>query len=318
MTRPFRFIAPMPSPDGTAGEWLDAVRRIEDLGFDAVSVSEHLTGGWRFEATTAMAAMLAATTRLRVLSLVLANDFRHPVLVHKAAATMDYLSDGRLELGLGAGWLERDYGATGIPFDNAGTRIERLEEAVTIIKGLFADSAFSFSGRHYSVTDAEGLPRPTQLPHPPILIGGGGRRILGVAARHADIIGIHARLDTAAIGPRAVRDLAEDAVALKVAMAREAMQAASRSPDAVELQLTIYECRITDRATHTPDGDSTFARFLRTDPDLAARSPAVLVGSLAACVDRLLELRDRFGFSVFKLSGSPESTAPIVSALVGR
>lgn len=319
MTRPFRFIAPMPTPDGTAAAWVDAVRRIEDLGFDAVSVSEHLSGGWRFEALSAMHSILAATTRLRVMSLVLANDFRNPVLLHKAAATMDFLSGGRLELGLGAGWLERDYSSAGLPFTTAVARIERLEEAVTIIKGLFANSTYSFTGRHYTVADAEGLPRPTQLPHPPILIGGGGPRVLGVAARQADIIGVHARLDTTAVGPRATRDLSEEAVAAKVAITMEALRAAGRSPDAVELQWTIYECRIIDRpSAQVDDVASSFSAFLRADPDLATRSPAVLVGSFSACVDRLLELRERFGFSVFKLSGRPEATSPIVSALSGR
>ena len=308
----------MPTPGGSAGEWLDAVRRIEDLGFDAVSVSEHLTGGWRLEATTAMTAMLAATSRLRVLSLVLANDLRHPVLLHKAAASMDFVSGGRLELGLGAGWLAADYGAAGIPFDRATTRIERLEEAVTIIKGLFTEPVFSFAGRHYTVADAEGLPRPTQVPHPPILIGGGGRQVLAVAARHADIIGIHARLGYGAIGPEAARELAEDAVAEKVAIARGAIHAAGRSLNSVELQWTIYDCRITDRRATSPNGGSSFSRVLRGDPDLAARSPSVLVGSLSGCVDRLLELRERFGFSVFKLSGDPEANAPIVKALTGH
>jgi probable F420-dependent oxidoreductase len=318
MTHRFRFIAPMPSADGTAADWRDRVRRIEDLGFDAVSVSEHLTGGWRLEATTAMAAIAASTSRLRVLSLVLANDFRHPVLLHKAAATIDYVSGGRLELGLGAGWLERDYAAAGIPFEPAGVRIERLAEAVTIVKGLFEAPTYSFAGRHYRVTDLEGLPRPTQLPRPPILIGGGGPRILGLAAREADIIGIHARLDTTAVGPAAARDLAEDAFVAKVRLVVEALRAAGRSPDDVELQLTIYECRISDGPGAGGAGSSSFSRFLRAEPDLLGRSPAVLVGSRTACVERLLELRERFGFSVFTLSGDPEATAPIVAALAGR
>ena len=318
MTRPFRFVAPMPVPDGTAAAWRDDIRRIEDLGFDAVSVSEHLTGGWRLEATTAMAAILAETSRLRVLSLVMANDLRNPVLLHKAMATLDFTSGGRMELGLGAGWLERDYAAAGIPFESAEIRIDRLEEAVTIIKGLFLASAFSFSGRHYAVAGAEGLPRPVQLPHPPILIGGGGPRILGVAARHADIIGIHARLRGAAVDSAAARDLAEDAVAAKVDIARDALRAAGRSPDDVELQFTIYECRITDQRGRELAARSSFSELLASDPEVASRSPAVLVGSLSACVERLQMLRERFGFNVFKLSGPPEATAPIVSALAGR
>jgi probable F420-dependent oxidoreductase len=318
MTRPFRFIASMPPTDGTVAEWLDAVRRIEDLGFDAVSVSEHLSGGWRFEALTAMTAILAVTSRLRVMSLVLANDLRNPVMLHKAAATMDDLSGGRLDLGLGAGWMERDYRAAGVPFAPAGERIERLEEAVRIIKGLFAAPEFSFAGRYYTITDAEGLPRPTQLPHPPILIGGGGPGILALAARHADIVGVHARLGGPDVTPAAVRDLAEEAVAAKVALVNQALQAAGRSPETVQLQWTIYECRITDDPRVEKLSTSPFARLLRAESELLERSPAVLVGSLASCVERLLELRERFGFNVIKLSGDAEAAAPIVRALAGR
>ncbi len=318
MTRPFRFIAPMPVPDGRIAQWRDRLRRVEDLGFDSISVSEHLTGGWVMETMTAMTAIAEATSRLRVLSLALNNDLRHPVLLHKAAATIDLLSGGRLELGLGAGWLERDYSAAGISFDPPGVRIERLEETIRIIKGLFAPSPFSFTGRHYRVDSLEGLPRPTQLPRPPILIGGGGRRILELAAREADIIGIHARLNVAAMGPEAARDLSEDAVAAKVVVIRDTLVTAGRSIDDVELQFTIYDCRITDRVQLPVESNTGFARFLDAEPDLYSRSPAVLVGSLDACADRLVELRERFSISYFKLSGDPESTAPIVARLAGR
>jgi probable F420-dependent oxidoreductase len=318
VTRPFRFIAAMPPPDGTVAEWLDAVHRIEDLGFDAVSVSEHLTGGWQFDALTAMTAILSATSRLRVLSLVLANDMHNPVLLHRAAATMDALGGGRLNLGLGAGWMERDYRAAGVPFASTGERIERLGEAVTIIKGLFRAPIFSFAGRYYTIRNAEGLPRPVQLPNPPILIGGGGRGILGLAAREADIIGVHARMGGTGLGPEAVRDLGEGEVAAKVTFVRDALQAASRSLETVELQWTIYECRITDDPRAEAEGTSAFAQLLRADPELMARSPAVLVGSLSSCVERLLELRERFGFNVIKLSGDARAAAPIVRALAGR
>jgi alkanesulfonate monooxygenase SsuD/methylene tetrahydromethanopterin reductase-like flavin-dependent oxidoreductase (luciferase family) len=156
------------------------------------------------------------------------------------------------------------------------------------------------------------------LPRPPILIGGGGRRILNLAAREADIIGVHARLNVTAIGPEAARDLSEEAVEAKVLMVRDALVAAGRSIDDIELQFTIYECRVTDRPNLPVEGGTGFARFLDADHDLYARSPAVLVGSLDACADRLVELRERFDLSYFKLSGDPEATAPIVARLAGR
>jgi alkanesulfonate monooxygenase SsuD/methylene tetrahydromethanopterin reductase-like flavin-dependent oxidoreductase (luciferase family) len=141
MTHPFRFIAAMPriGPDGA---WRDEVRRIEDLGFSTIAVSDHLTAGWEMDPIVAMAALAEASDRTRILSLVLANDLRHPAVVHKAAATIDRASNGRLELGLGTGWMPTDYQATGIPFDPIGVRIDRLEESVAILTGLFAGGRF--------------------------------------------------------------------------------------------------------------------------------------------------------------------------------
>jgi probable F420-dependent oxidoreductase len=318
MMRPFRFLAAMPRLSGSVGAWRDDLRRIEDLGFDGVTVSEHLTGGWELDALAAMEAIVAATSRLRVMSLVLASGLHNPVLLHRAAATIDRMSDGRLDLGLGAGWRREDYAAAGVPFEPASVRIARLEEAVTIIKGLFAEPATTFSGRYYQVVAAEGLPRPVQAPHPPILIGGGGPLILGVAARQADIIGIHAQLPVGADGSAVARDLDESAIAAKVAIARAALDAAGRSPDAVDFQLTVYACRIVDRPGVAAADESTFSRWLLADPGLATRSPAVLVGTLASVVERLQGIREAYGFNVIKLSGDAVANAGIVRELAGR
>jgi|1186.fasta_scaffold30599_2 probable F420-dependent oxidoreductase len=318
MTRPFRFLAPMPRLAGSMGEWRAELRRIEDLGYDAVTVSEHLTGGWELDALTVMEAIASATSRLRVMSLVLASGLHNPVLLHRAAATIDRLSDGRLDLGLGGGWRADDYAAIGVPFEPASVRIAQLEEAVTIIKGLFETPSLSFEGRHYQISGAEGLPRPVQKPHPPILIGGGGPRILGVAARHADIIGIHARLPTRGDPAAIARDFGEAAIASKVALARSALQAAGRSADSVDFQFTIYACHLVDRPGVASPSMSAFSASLLADPDLAARSPAVLTGTLAAVVDRLEEIRDTLGFNVIKLSGDPVANGPIVRELARR
>src|SRR5277367_6189137 len=124
-----------------------------------------------------------ATSTLRVGSLVLDNDYRHAVVLAKEAATIDMLSEGRLEFGFGAGWMATDYQQSGIPYDPVGVRIDRFVEGLTIIKGLFADGPVSFSGKHYQISGLEGTPKPVQKPHPPIIIGGGGKRILSIAAR---------------------------------------------------------------------------------------------------------------------------------------
>src|SRR2546423_8231671 len=137
-------------------------------------------------------AAAAATSTLRIGTLVLGNDYRHPVVLANEAATIDLLSGGRLELGMGAGWMTVDYEKAGIPLDSAATRIARLDESLTIIKGLMADGPFTFAGEHYSVTDLDGEPKPVQRPHPPFIVGGGGPKILSLAARHAQNVRINA------------------------------------------------------------------------------------------------------------------------------
>jgi probable F420-dependent oxidoreductase len=304
----------MPSPRLSPPAWRDALRRIEDLGFSSVSVSEHLTRGWVMEATAAMLAAALATDRLRVLSLVLANDYRHPVMLHKSAATIDVLSEGRLELGLGTGWLAEDYQASGIPFYPAPVRIARLEESIRILKGLFGDGPFSFEGTHYRVKELDGLPKPVQRPHPPILVGGGGRRVLELAAAQADVVGVHCALPDGELTAEAAGDLAAERIAEKVAWVRRAASGSGRDPDDVELQFTVYLCQV-DGSAHP--AASAFGALLEADPELAAASPAVLRGSVDGCVDLLRERRERFGFSYLNLGADLEAVAPIVARLSG-
>jgi probable F420-dependent oxidoreductase len=268
------------------------------------------------EATAAMTAAAVATDRLRVLSLVLANDYRHPVLLHKVAATIDLLSDGRLELGLGTGWLASDYRASGISLAAPAVRIERLEETLRIIKGLFGPGSFSFDGVHYTVRDLSGLPKPIQRPHPPILVGGGGKRILRLAAREADIVGVHCNLRQGELGKDAADDLSAQRVAEKVLWVREEVESVAREHPPV-LQFSIYLCQVNDSSRIGNEVVSSFAGWLGADPFLLSDSPAVLVGSVEQCVERLQELRDRYGFSYVNLGRDVEGVAPIVARLAG-
>jgi probable F420-dependent oxidoreductase len=317
VARAFRFSAPMPRLHGSPRRWRDEIRRIEAFGFDAVSISDHLTQGWVMEPTAAMTAAAEASERLRVLSLVLANDFRHPVLLHKTAATIDVLSEGRLELGLGAGWLRTDYDASGLPFDTPRLRLERLEESVRVIKGLFAPAPLTFQGAHYSVVDLDGLPKPVQQPHPPLLVGGGGERVLSLAAREADIVGVHCNLHRGKLDREAAADLAPERVEEKVQWVAGAAADAGRSAGDVELQFSMYLCSVADAPRAAEAAVSTFARHLAADPDLLARSPAVLVGSVEACVEKLQARRERYGFSYLNLGGDVDNVAPIVARLAG-
>jgi probable F420-dependent oxidoreductase len=172
-----------------AADWREKARRAESLGYSTLYLPDHFSN--RPGPIAALMAAAAATSTLRIGSLVFDNDYRHPVVLAKEAATLDLLSDGRLDFGLGAGWLKSDYEKAGIPLDSAGMRIERMEEGLKVIKGLWAGGTFSFSGKHYNVSELEGTPRPVQKPHPPILLGGGGRRMLTLAGREADIVNIN-------------------------------------------------------------------------------------------------------------------------------
>jgi probable F420-dependent oxidoreductase len=298
--------------------WLDQIRRIEDLGFSTVAISDHFTQGWVMEPLVAIATALGATGRLRALSLVLGNDYRHPVLTHKSIATLDLISGGRVELGIGAGWRASDYAAAGIQFDGPGVRLERLEEALQVIIGLFDTAPLTFAGTHYRIEGLDGLPKPVQRPHPPILVGGGGPRALAIAARYGDVVGIHARLPEGRLSPAAAADLSAERFAEKVGWVRAAAAEAGRPADAIELQSSIYLCRVSDSGRTADAAMSSFASLLAADSELVATSPAVLVGSVQRCVDTLVERRERLGISYVNLGSDIEAVAPIVASLAGR
>jgi probable F420-dependent oxidoreductase len=269
------------------------------------------------EPVTAMTIAAEATTTLRVLSLVLANDYRHPVLLHKALATLDVFSGGRVEVGIGAGWMAADYDAAGIALDAPGRRIERLEESIAVLTGLFAPGPFSFTGQHYQVQALDGLPEPVQQPRPPLLVGGGGRRMLSVAARTADIVGVHCSLRSGVQDVESVADLAADRVAQKVRWVHKAAAAAGRVVDDLELQFSVYHCQVS-RPGHRPQpSTSSFAALMTAAPEVLDDSPAVLVGDVERCVDLLQERRERYGFSYLNLGSDLESVAPLVTRLAG-
>src|SRR5688572_25349105 len=185
MPRPFRFaLQTSKAPDGKA--WRSLARKIEDMGFSTLYIPDHFGDQWG--PLVALTVAAEATTSLNVGALVFDNDYRHPVVLAKEAATLDLVSEGRFELGLGAGWMRTDYEQSGIPYDPPGERIDRLEEAVSIYRDLFSGAPVSFSGRHYSIDGAVGLPAPFTPGGPPLVIGGGGRRVLSLAARVADVV----------------------------------------------------------------------------------------------------------------------------------
>jgi len=314
----FRF-AVTPPPLTTVDAWRDQLHAIEDAGFDSVVVADHFTGGWDVEPMVALTAAAGLTTRLRLQTGVLCNDYRHPVLVHRMAATLDMVSGGRFVLGLGAGWLHSDYEAAGIPLDAPGTRISRLEEAVAVIKALFGPDPVDHAGAYYRISGLVGTPRAVQQPHPPIVLGGGSPRVLRMAGAQADIVSIVASLRAGHTGPDSVADLSACRVAEKVRWIREGVAAAGRTPEDVTISINHWLVRITETETEAAEFLARVADRNRVDPALLAESPAVLVGTVERLVDVLTERRERYGFGHLQLdAGFPPSDIPSLFPLVNR
>jgi probable F420-dependent oxidoreductase len=261
----------------------------------------------------ALMAAAAATETLRVGALVWDNDYKHPVVLAKELATIDVLSGGRLEIGLGAGWLATDYERSGIPYDSNKVRVDRFEEGLAVIKGAMSNEPFSFDGDHYTITDLVGTPRPVQSPCPPILVGGGGTRVLTIAAREADIIGINGTFAAGVIGPDAIATMTASAVDMKIDTVRAA--AGQRLAD-LELNIRAFMVRVTDDRQAALEEISA---FVQVDPSMVAESPFALIGSPSQMVDDLLRRREQWGFSyVIVGADDVESFAPVVAELAGH
>ena len=307
--RPFRFGIQVGAAYDATG-WVELARQTEDLGYSTFTMPDHFTQ--QLAPVPALMAAAAATERLRIGALVFDNDYKHPLVLAKELATMDVLSEGRLEIGIGAGWMASDYAVSGIAYDSPGVRIDRFEEALAVIKGALAAGTFSFSGQHYTITEYDGLPLPLQQPHPPLLIGGGGQRMLSIAARHADIIGINATLTTGTIGPEALATMSYETVADRVAVVRQV--AGERISD-IELNIRVFFVSITEDAATVIDN---MAAWVKVEPSLIAASPFALVGNINEITETLLRRREELGFS-YVIVGPDEvqSFAPVVAALSG-
>ena len=306
--RPFRF-AVTASHATSGADWSALARRAEELGYASLLVPDHF--GRQLSPIAALSAAAAATTRLRIGGFVFANDFRHPLLLAREAATLDLLSDGRLELGLGAGWRTSDYRQLGMPYDSPGKRIERLVEASGLIKRLLAGETVSHAGPHYRLGAARAWPLPVQLPHPPIIMGGGGPRMLRLAAREADIVGF-----IPGFSPRGrpiLTGATEGALDRKVAVVRAA--AADRF-DRLELNLFIADAGMVGSGQRVPR--SVFVAAKSVAAGLIG-SPYVLYGTLRQLRELLERRRDRTGISYYAIrQASLEAMAPLVEALAGR
>lgn len=308
--RKFRFGAQLFNA-GSHGSWADAARKAEDLGYSSLFVPDHF--GDQLAPVPALVAAADATTSLRVGALVWDNDYRHPVVLAKEAATIDVLSGGRLEFGIGAGWMNTDYEQSGIRHDPASVRIAKLAEAIKIYKGLFAPGAFSFQGEHYTITELDGLPKPVQQPGPPMLIGGGGPKMLTLAAAEADIVGINPAIPKGYVDASAAREVVPSTLDKKIDLLR---QAAGDRLAELELNILVFGTNVGETASASRE--QTAQMFGVSVDDLDA-SPYAWVGSASEVADQLRAARDRWGISYFVLQGEAamELAAPVVAELAG-
>jgi len=310
MTRPFRFGVQC-GGDHDRASWRRLVRDIEARGYATVFVPDHFVDT-EMAPMVAMAVAAEATEHLRVGALVFDNDFKHPAVLAKEIATLDRLSDGRVELGIGAGWMRADYDALGLTYDPAKVRIGRLAEALAVLKGAFAGEPFSFAGAHYTIRDYRAVPRPVQDPWPPILVGGGGERILRLAAREADIIGVNPNLRAGQMHPEQAVDSLAARTDEKIGWIRE--EAGDRF-DRIELQVRHFVAAITDDRRSLAEA---MAPAFGVDPDEALRSSLALVGTVDECCEILVERRERWGFSYIVVGADTyEAFTPVVERLAG-
>jgi probable F420-dependent oxidoreductase len=308
--RQFRFGVQIKSASSQAA-LVDLARRVESLGYSTLSFPDHFDD--QLAPIPALQCVADATTELRIGSTVHDNDYKHPVVLAKELATLDVLSGGRLQIGLGAGWMVSDYEQSGIAYDPPGVRIDRMLEGLAVIRGALGPDRFSFHGDHYTVTDYDGLHKPFQSP-PPVMIGGGGPRVLRIAAREADIVGVNATLTSGAIDASSFATMTAEAVDEKIAIVRAAAEAAGRS-DAIELSIRAFIVHVTD---DVDGGLRTLAEFTGAPVELIAATPFALVGPVEKLIDELQERRERWGFSyIVGGQNDIEPLAPVVAALTG-
>jgi probable F420-dependent oxidoreductase len=323
MSKPFRFGLQAYAP-ASAKDWRDLARKAESLGFSSFHLADHVIGpGPALNATghpvqtvaaiPAMAVAAEATSTIKVGCRVLCIDYRNPVMLAKEAATLDFFSDGRLELGLGAGWLKNEYEAMGIPFDRAGVRIDRMEEVIELLRASFAEGELNIDGRHVHAVGFEAVPKPVCKPGPPLMIGGGAKRVLTIAGREADIVSLNFDNSSGKLGAEGIGSSTAELTEQKIRWVREG--AGDRFAD-IELEIAAYFTVV------TPDGAGTRAKMapmFGMTPEVLAEHPHALIGSVDEICDRIVERRERYGISYVSFGASAvDAVAPVIERLAGK
>ncbi|MBQ30836.1 MAG: luciferase [Acidimicrobiaceae bacterium] len=309
---PFRFGVQF-SKSASGDDYRDTVRRIEDLGYSTVFCPDHFDDQWA--PTVALTVAAEATTELRVATLVYDVDYRHPVVLAKEIATLDLVSNGRVEFGIGAGWMSDDYDTAGIPFDKAGIRIDRMVEAIDVVRGLWSGQPLNFQGEHYVVRDMTGAPSPCQPGGPPIIVGGGGKRVLTEAARRADIVGLNASLHSGSVGP----ETALSALGERFLERRNWVEeAAGERFSQLELQMNTFMTAVTATTAEADEMIEGMAPMFGLSPDQARTIPMVLAGTVNDVCEQLHHHRELYGTSYWVIhEGEVDAMAPVVAKMSG-
>lgn len=308
MNAPIRFSASVGQT--SVDDLVSTAQRAEELGYHSITVPDHLDD--QPAPLIALTAVAAATSRIRLLPLVLANDYRHPVVLAKELATLDAFSGGRLEVGLGAGWMTSDYELSGIQLDSPGTRIRRLSESVDVLSGLLAGDQVDIDGEFYSVSGSAGSPAPVQNGGIPLMLAGGKEKMLTLAGEKADIIGINPGLTAGVIDERAGRDATLERTDQKLEWVRAA---AGDRFDSLVIQTRIHLAMIADDREAVA---AEMAPLLGITAEEALASPHALVGTVDQVVEEVQSWRERWGFSYISIdAGSIEDFAPVIAALDG-
>ncbi|HLZ64119.1 MAG TPA: TIGR03621 family F420-dependent LLM class oxidoreductase [Ktedonosporobacter sp.] len=290
-------------------EWVTKARRTEQLGYSTLVIPDHPSK--LFAPVPALLAAADATTTLRVGSFVFNNDFRHPVMLAKEAATLDVLSDGRFEFGLGAGWQRPEYEQCGVKYDPAPVRTRRLEEAIQVVKRLFAEEPANFSGNFYTINNLDGFPKPLQQPYPPLLIGGAGKQTLSLAAREASIVGLVLK----ALPDGSNLDLTDGTSAATMQKIQWIRQAAGERFDDLELNILIFAAIVSEDHSQAIQ---RIAQRLKTTEEQVAENSHCLIGTVNQICETLQERREKYGISYITIfEQNLETFAPVVARLTG-
>jgi len=323
MSKPFRFGLQAYAPN-SGNEWRELARKAEASGFSSFHLADHIIGPGPALAATghpvqtvaaipAMAVAAEATSTIKVGCRVLCVDYRNPVMLAKEVATLDFFSEGRLELGLGAGWLQGEYEAIGVPFDRAGVRIDRFEEVITLLRASFAEGELNIDTPHVHAVGFEAVPKPFTKSGPPIMIGGGAKRILTIAGREADIVSLNFNNSSGKLGADGIGSSTAELTDQKIQWIKDG---AGARFDQIEIEIAAYFTIV------TPDGEGTRAKMapmFGMTPEVFAEHPNALIGSVDEICDLIVERRERFGISYVSFGASViDAVIPVVERLAGK